>query len=194
MGRGGYASSGARECRRVGRLKQRKLGKSPGRSRRGMDPLAVEQATTSAGDHPGVTAEAGRRCRLFGCPEVAAWIVSDPQGGEPSACEAELDVLFNEGLAECPWTAPCGWRSDVHEVLRTADGSASARSAYQCADGCHDRPLPLGHERFANLGRRHDDYGAPGLPVRVGSHPPQASQPRVAHRCGAVRLQLGLSP
>jgi hypothetical protein len=32
-----------------------------------------------AADHPGAI---GRRCVLFGCPEAAMWIVSDPQGGE----------------------------------------------------------------------------------------------------------------
>jgi hypothetical protein len=32
----------------------------------------------------------------------AAWIVSDPQGGELPACEADLDVLLNDALSRVP--------------------------------------------------------------------------------------------
>ena len=39
---------------------------------------------------------------LFGCLEAAAWIVSDPQGGELSAYEADLDVILNDALARVP--------------------------------------------------------------------------------------------
>ena len=43
-----------------------------------------------------------RRCELFGCAEQAAWIVSDPRGGELPACEADLDVLLNDALSRIP--------------------------------------------------------------------------------------------
>jgi hypothetical protein len=61
-----------------------------------------QSSTTPVGDHPGTTGRAERRCVLFGCVEVAAWIVSDPQGGELPACEADLDVLLNDALARVP--------------------------------------------------------------------------------------------
>jgi hypothetical protein len=39
---------------------------------------------------------------LFGCVEAAAWTISDPQGGELPACEADLDVLLNDALSRVP--------------------------------------------------------------------------------------------
>jgi hypothetical protein len=67
-----------------------------------MDRYAAEQLTLVAGGHPAVTDQAGRRCVLFGCLEAAAWIVSDPQGGELPACEVDLDVLLNDALSRVP--------------------------------------------------------------------------------------------
>ena len=34
--------------------------------------------------------------------QAAAWIVSDPQGGELPACEVELDLLLNDALSRVP--------------------------------------------------------------------------------------------
>jgi hypothetical protein len=68
-----------------------------------MDLFAAQQPpTTPVGDHAGATGLAERRCVLFGCLEAAAWIVSDPQGGELPACEADLDVLLNDALSRVP--------------------------------------------------------------------------------------------
>jgi hypothetical protein len=68
-----------------------------------MDLFAAQQRpTTPVGDHGGATGRAERRCVLFGCLEAAAWIVSDPQGGELPACEADLDVLLNDALSRVP--------------------------------------------------------------------------------------------
>lgn len=39
---------------------------------------------------------------LFGCLEAAAWIVSDPQGGDLPACEADLDVILIGALTRVP--------------------------------------------------------------------------------------------
>jgi hypothetical protein len=39
---------------------------------------------------------------LFGCVQAAAWIISDPQGGELPACEADLGVLLNDALSWVP--------------------------------------------------------------------------------------------
>jgi hypothetical protein len=63
---------------------------------------AHQSSTTPIGDHLGATGRTERRCVLFGCVESAAWIVSDPQGGELPACEADLDVLLNDALSRVP--------------------------------------------------------------------------------------------
>ena len=62
----------------------------------------AQQPASSTGDHPGRSGGTGRRCVLCGCLEAAAWIVSDPQGGELAACEVDLDVLLNDALARVP--------------------------------------------------------------------------------------------
>ena len=36
---------------------------------------------------------------LFGCLEAAAWVISDPRGGELPTCRADLDVLLNHAFA-----------------------------------------------------------------------------------------------
>jgi hypothetical protein len=64
-----------------------------------MDPSPFQQPTTSAGGWAGRIEEAGRRCVLVGCLQAAAWIISDRQGGELPACDADLDVLLNDALA-----------------------------------------------------------------------------------------------
>ena len=50
--------------------------------------------------------QAGRRCVLSGCLETAAWIVSDPQGGELPAYEVDLDVVLNDALSRMPPSSP----------------------------------------------------------------------------------------
>jgi hypothetical protein len=67
-----------------------------------MDRFAAEQPALAACGHPAATEQAERRCVLFGCLEAAAWIVSDPQGGELAACEVDLDVILNDTLARVP--------------------------------------------------------------------------------------------
>ncbi len=67
-----------------------------------MDPLAAQQLPMLAGDPPRATEQTARRCVLFGCVQVATWIVSDPQGGELPACETDLDVLLNDALSRVP--------------------------------------------------------------------------------------------
>jgi hypothetical protein len=67
-----------------------------------MDPFASQQLAIWAVDHPRATGRTERGCVLFGCTETAVWIVSDPQGGELPACEADLDVLLNDTLARVP--------------------------------------------------------------------------------------------
>jgi hypothetical protein len=39
---------------------------------------------------------------MFDCLQAAAWIISDPQGGELPACKADLDVPLNDALARMP--------------------------------------------------------------------------------------------
>jgi hypothetical protein len=66
------------------------------------------------GDHAGATGRPDRRCVLFGCLKAAAWIVSDPQGGELPACEADLDILLNDALSRVPPDSRVGvegWRA-----------------------------------------------------------------------------------
>jgi hypothetical protein len=67
-----------------------------------MDRIAAEQLTMLAADHPGMPEQTGRRCVLFGCLEMAAWVVSDPQGGELPACEIDLDVIVGDALSRVP--------------------------------------------------------------------------------------------
>lgn len=67
-----------------------------------MDRFAARQLTMSAGDHPGLPEQPGRRYELFGCVQAAAWIVSDPHGGELPACEVELDLLLHDALSRVP--------------------------------------------------------------------------------------------
>ena len=55
-----------------------------------------------AADHPGMSDPAERRCGLFGCLEAAVWIVSDPQGGDLPACEADVDVILSDALGRVP--------------------------------------------------------------------------------------------
>jgi hypothetical protein len=35
-------------------------------------------------------------------PLAKSWIISDPQGGQLPACEADLDLLLNDALARIP--------------------------------------------------------------------------------------------
>jgi hypothetical protein len=67
-----------------------------------MDTFAAEQLAMLAGGHPAATEQIARRCVLFGCLETAAWVVSDPQGGELPVCEIDLDLLLNDALAWVP--------------------------------------------------------------------------------------------
>ncbi len=67
-----------------------------------MGPLTARQPASSADEHSGTSGRDERRCVLFGCLEAAAWIISDPQGGELPACEADLDVILNDALARVP--------------------------------------------------------------------------------------------
>jgi hypothetical protein len=80
-----------------------------------MGPDALQQPTSSAGDHPGGPDHEECRGVLFGCLEAAAWIVSVPQGSELAACEADLDVLLNDTLArvppDCQRHPDGGWRA-----------------------------------------------------------------------------------
>jgi hypothetical protein len=39
---------------------------------------------------------------LLGCLEQAAWIISDPQGGQLAACELDVAILLNDALARMP--------------------------------------------------------------------------------------------
>ena len=94
-----------------------------------MDRFAAQQLTMSAGDHPGLPEQPGRRCVLFGCVQTAAWIVSDPQGGELPACEVDLDLILNDALSRIPITAASGSRSG--ELWRTVEaGPQTTLSAY----------------------------------------------------------------
>jgi hypothetical protein len=47
-------------------------------------------------------AEPRQDCMLFGCVEPAAWLITDPQGGQLDGCEADVDVLLNDALARVP--------------------------------------------------------------------------------------------
>jgi hypothetical protein len=39
---------------------------------------------------------------LFGCLELADWIITDPQGGQLAALDVDVDVLLNHALARVP--------------------------------------------------------------------------------------------
>jgi hypothetical protein len=58
-----------------------------------MDSFAAGPPATSARDRAATT-ERGRASLCCS----AAWIVSDPQGGELAACEIDLDVVLNDAL------------------------------------------------------------------------------------------------
>jgi hypothetical protein len=47
-------------------------------------------------------AEPRLRCVLFGCVAPAAWLITDPQGGQLAACEPDVEVLLNDALARVP--------------------------------------------------------------------------------------------
>ena len=49
--------------------------------------------------HPGRTAPALWAVRFL---EPAAWLISDPQGGQLAACETDVDLLLNDALARVP--------------------------------------------------------------------------------------------
>jgi hypothetical protein len=51
---------------------------------------------------PPPLAEPSRRCGLFGCLEPAAWLISDPQGGQLAARETDVDLLLDDALARVP--------------------------------------------------------------------------------------------
>jgi hypothetical protein len=68
-----------------------------------VNPWAAKQRTdVDPREHSGATGGTERCCVLFGCLEAAAWIISDPQGGELPACEADLDVFLNDALSRVP--------------------------------------------------------------------------------------------
>jgi hypothetical protein len=67
-----------------------------------MDTFAAEQQSMLAGGQPAAAEQTGRRCVLFGCLESAAWVVSDPQGGELPVCEIDLDLIVNDTLSRVP--------------------------------------------------------------------------------------------
>jgi hypothetical protein len=67
-----------------------------------MNTFAAEQLSVLAGGQPAATQQTARRCVLFGCLEMAAWVVSDPQGGELPVCEVDLDVILNDALSRVP--------------------------------------------------------------------------------------------
>jgi hypothetical protein len=48
----------------------------------------LEPPMTAASDAPGLDGIDERRCGRFGCLEVAAWIVTDPQGGQLAPARA----------------------------------------------------------------------------------------------------------
>jgi hypothetical protein len=52
---------------------------------------------------------------LFGFLEQAAWIISDPEGGQLPACETDVDLPSNDALAEYHPIAASASRSGVPE-------------------------------------------------------------------------------
>jgi hypothetical protein len=94
-----------------------------------MDPSPFQQPTTSAGGWAGRIEEAGRRCVLVGCLQAAAWIISDRQGGELPACDADLDVLLNDALARVPLDSTSGSRSGGPELPGLHDTEPTAIAA-----------------------------------------------------------------
>jgi hypothetical protein len=67
-----------------------------------MDRIAAEQLPTLAGGQPAAAEQARRCCVLFGCLESAAWVVSDPQGGELPVWEIDLDLIPDDALGRVP--------------------------------------------------------------------------------------------
>jgi hypothetical protein len=47
-------------------------------------------------------AEPRLRCVLSGCVAPAAWLITDPQGGQLAACEPDVEVLLNDARARVP--------------------------------------------------------------------------------------------
>jgi hypothetical protein len=47
-------------------------------------------------------AEARLRCVLSGCGAPAAWLITDPQGGQLAVCEPDVHVLLNDARARVP--------------------------------------------------------------------------------------------
>jgi hypothetical protein len=79
---------------------------------------------------------------LFGYVQAASWIVSDPQGGELPACEADLDVLLNDALSRVPLNS-FGAGGGLARMSRRR--LATARSA-------HRRPAVDRGRRLLRLG------------------------------------------
>jgi hypothetical protein len=62
----------------------------------------VSSQGRTAGAPADVGEQAGRCGVRFGCLELAAWIVSDPQGGDLPACEVDLEVILSDALSRIP--------------------------------------------------------------------------------------------
>jgi hypothetical protein len=63
-------------------------------------------------------------------PLAESWIISDPQGGQLPACEADLDLLLNDALARIRPTAASASRSGVPEFRQpSATGPTHQRPA-----------------------------------------------------------------
>ena len=66
---------------------------------------------------------------LVGCQQAAAWIISDRQGGELPACDADLDVLLNDALTRVPLDSTSGSRSGGPELPGLRDTEPTAIAA-----------------------------------------------------------------
>jgi len=118
-----------------------------------------------------------------------------PQGGELPACQVAWTCCSTTPSPGCRRTALCEWRSGVPEDhLGTASGPGrhGGHRLWTEARGCRTQSLPLAHDQA----REPRDCAMTATVVQgyqFALDPTSRKQrsPRIAYRCGPVRLQLG---
>jgi hypothetical protein len=150
---------------------------------------AHQSSTTPVDDHACNTGQTERRCVLFGCVEAAAWIISDPQGGELPACEADLDVLLNDALSRVPPNSRVRLESGVPDphARVAATRSARPRPAVQPRRALSQPHPTVAPREHVPPGRGDDAMATVIQAYRYALDPTPRQRRALASHCGAAR-------